>query len=78
MPAPTKPQALRRAVESQERLNNAEAKATELALKRDSAVLDAQELAGCTYPEIREATGLSIARITQVLRKERERRRRTL
>lgn len=68
---PTKPTALKRARLHQEFLNKAEAKATEAAAERDAWVYRAQE-AGATYAEIQEATGLSTARVTQVLRKVRQ------
>lgn len=67
---PTKAQRLRIAKAAQERLNKAEAKATEAASTRDQAVHDSQAQ-GATYAEIQEATGLSTARVTQVLRKVR-------
>lgn len=70
MTAPSKAQALNNAKRRQQRLNTDEAKATESAGLRDQAVYEAQA-AGATYAEIQEATGLSIARITQVLRRER-------
>ena len=55
----------------QRALNKAEATATEAAADRDQAVYDAR-LAGATYGEIQDATGLSTARVTQVLRKVRQ------
>lgn len=67
----TKSQALKRAKERQRALNAAEAAATDAAVRRDQAVYAAQQ-AGATYPEIQEATGLSTARVTQVLRKVRQ------
>lgn len=66
---PTK--ALARASSRQADLNKAEAKATEYAAIRDQAVFAAKE-AGATYAEIQEATNLSTARVTQVLRKVRQ------
>lgn len=66
----TKTQALKRASASQRTLNAAEEKATHAALARDQAVYDAQTM-GATYAEIQDVTGLSTARITQVLRKVR-------
>lgn len=69
----TKAQALRYAKVRQNRLNEAEAKATTYAADRDQAVYDAKEQ-GATYAEIQEATNLSTARVTQVLRKVRQAR----
>lgn len=68
---PTKPTALKRAAAAQGRLNTAEAKATDAASERDQWVFIAQQ-AGASYAEIQEATGLSTARVTQVLRKVRQ------
>lgn len=68
-----KTSALAKAKTRQKRLDDAEAKATAAATERDAAVLVAQE-SGATYAEIQEATGLSTARVTQVLRRQRERR----
>lgn len=70
MSTPTKAQALRSAKERQRALNTAEQAATDAAQRRDRAVYAAQE-SGATYADIQAATGLSIARITQVLRKAR-------
>jgi uncharacterized protein YerC len=69
----TKTQALRKAATTQKALNKAEKAADDAAKARDTAVYAAQE-AGATYPEIQEATGLSTARVTQVLRKVRQAR----
>lgn len=69
---PSKPTALKRAAAAQDRLNTAEAKATDAAADRDDWVYIAQT-AGATYAEIQAATGLSTARVTQVLRKVRAR-----
>ena len=66
----SKPKALHDAKRRQQRLNTDEAAALNSAALRDTAVYDAQQ-AGATYAEIQEATGLSTARITQVLRKVR-------
>lgn len=65
-----KSQALKRAADTQRRLNQAEAIATERAQDRDRAVYQAQ-VEGASYAEIQEATGLSTARITQILRRAR-------
>jgi uncharacterized protein YerC len=67
----SKPQALKAATRRQGALNAAEAKALEAARLRDDAVLQAQA-EGATYAEIQAATGLSTARITQVLRRQRQ------
>lgn len=69
----TKTRALTNAAATQDRLNRDEQRATESAAKRDKAVLEAQE-AGATYAEIQAATGLSTARVTQVLRRQRQAR----
>lgn len=66
----SKSKALHDAKRRQQRLNTAEADALNAASLRDTAVYDAQA-AGATYAEIQEATGLSTARITQVLRRVR-------
>lgn len=68
----TKPVALRRAKVAQESLNKAEHLATTKAVVRDARVAEAQG-AGATYAEIREATGLSMTRLTQILRRARNR-----
>jgi uncharacterized protein YerC len=68
---PSKGVALAQAKRRQTTLNRLEAQATEAATARDLAVFLAQEK-GATYAEIQEATGLSTARVTQVLRKVRE------
>lgn len=65
-----KTQALRAAAKSQKRLNDLEARATDAGKERSAYILAAQE-AGATYAEIQAATGLSTARVTQVLRKAR-------
>lgn len=67
----TKAQALRRARERQRALNTAEAAATDAAQRRDAALLAAKD-AGATYAELQEATDLSTARVTQVLRRARQ------
>lgn len=67
----TKARALKNAKTYQERLNKAERAATQAAAERDATVLEAQE-AGATYAEIQAATGLSTARVTQVLRRQRQ------
>jgi hypothetical protein len=64
--------ALTEAKRRQERLNKSELAATEAAFKRDQAVYDAQQ-AGATYADIQAATGLSEARVAQVLAKVRDR-----
>lgn len=69
----SKAQALKYAKVRQGVLNQAEQKATSAAADRDQAVLDAQ-VAGATYAEIQQATGLSTARVTQVLRRQRQAR----
>lgn len=66
----TKGQALRQAKVRQAALNKAETLATEAAAVRDQAVY-AAKATDATYAEIQEATGLSTARVTQVLRKVR-------
>lgn len=63
---PTTTQALRKAGTAQRALNVKEAAADKAAQERNAAVLAAQE-AGATYPAIQEATGLSPARVAQVL-----------
>lgn len=68
---PTKAQALRRAANRQKSLTRAEWEATQYAKDRDDAVRQAKD-AGATYPEIAEATGLSITRVTQVLRRTKQ------
>lgn len=70
---PTKARALKMAATHQEALNRAEAKATEAAKVRDAA-MDAARGLGATYAELQAATGLSVARVTQVLRRVREAR----
>lgn len=70
MPDPTKT-ALSAARKAQERLNKAEQTANALAEARNARVLEAKN-AGATYPALQEATGLSQARIAQVLRRERQ------
>jgi DNA-directed RNA polymerase specialized sigma24 family protein len=72
-PAPrlSKAKALNVAHRRQKALNKAEAAATEAAAYRDLAVHDAQ-VAGASYAEIQTATGLSTARVTQILRKARQ------
>lgn len=67
----TKSQALKRAADTQRRLNQAEAIATERAGDRDQAVFAAQQ-EGASYAELETATGLSTARITQILRRSRQ------
>lgn len=67
---PSKGAALAQAKRRQATLNRLETQATEAAAARDRAVALAQEK-GATYAEIQEATGLSTARVTQVLRKVR-------
>lgn len=70
MTAPSKSQALNAAKRRQQRLNTDEAKALESAGLRDMAVYEAQAV-GASYAEIQAATGLSTARVTQILRKVR-------
>lgn len=65
-----KTQALKRAADTQRRLNQAEAIATERAQDRDRAVYEAQ-VEGASYAEIQAATGLSTARVTQILSRAR-------
>jgi len=67
----SKAQALNAVKRRQQRLNTDEAKALESAGLRDTAVYDAQQ-AGATYAEIQAATGLSTARVTQILRRVRQ------
>lgn len=66
----SKSKALHDAKRRQQRLNTAEAEALNAATLRDTAVFDAQQ-AGASYAEIQEATGLSTARVTQILRRVR-------
>ena len=66
----SKSKALHDAKRRQQRLNTAETEALNAATLRDTAVFDAQQ-AGASYAEIQEATGLSIARVTQILRRVR-------
>lgn len=68
-----KTQALKAATRTQAALNKAEAAALEAARLRDAAVLQAQAHSA-TYAEIQQATGLSTARVTQVLRRQRQAR----
>jgi hypothetical protein len=68
-----KTRTLARAMTDQARLDKAERTATDAAARRDASVLEAQE-AGNTYADLTDATGLSTARITQVLRRDRQRR----
>lgn len=68
----SKPVALRRLGRAQTKLDTLEAAAKAAAITRDALMLDAQH-AGATYPEMEAATGLSTARVTQVLRRERTR-----
>ena len=65
-----KTKALKRAEDTQRRLNQAEAIATERDSDRDQAVYAAQ-VEGASYAEIQTATGLSTARVTQILRRAR-------
>lgn len=62
--------ALRTAAKAQKRLNDLEDRATAAAGERDAHLLAAQQL-GATYAELQEATGLSAARVTQILRRTR-------
>lgn len=62
--------ALTQARKAQERLTKAEATANALAFARNKAVLAAKD-AGATHPDLQAATGLSQARVAQVLRRER-------
>ena len=66
----SKSKALHDAKRRQQRLNTAETEALNAATLRNTAVFDAQQ-AGASYAEIQEATGLSIARVTQILRRVR-------
>lgn len=66
----SKSQALKSAASRQKALTALEDRATAAAATRDIAVRAAKD-AGATYPEIAAATGLSITRVTQVLRKTR-------
>lgn len=65
-------QKLRQAMTAQAKLDAAEKAANAAALKRDAAVLAAQE-AGNTYADLTDALALSSARVTQILRRERHR-----
>lgn len=67
----SKSRALASAAARQRNLNDLEDRATKAASDRDSAVFRAQQ-AGATYPEIQAATGLSPARVAQVLRRQRD------
>lgn len=51
-------------------LDSAEQRALEHAQQRNAALWDAH-LAGATYPTLAKATGLSVTRVTQILRRER-------
>jgi DNA-directed RNA polymerase specialized sigma24 family protein len=64
---------LAKAKTAQANLTNLETRADAAALKRNAAVLEAQE-AGTTYAELESALGLSTSRVTQVLRRARKRR----
>lgn len=66
-----KTQALAKAARQQAALNTAERKATDAALSRDAAMADARD-EGATYSDLQNATGLSVARVTQILRRVRE------
>lgn len=68
----TKARALKDAAAAQDRLNRDEQRATESAAKRDAAMAQAKGV-GATYAELQDATGLSVARVTQVLRRARDR-----
>lgn len=62
--------ATRRAVKAQARLTDLEAKATAAAAQRDADVLAARE-AGVTYGALADALGVSVTRVTQILRRQR-------
>lgn len=70
MNQPSKAAALNAVKRRQQRLNTDEAKANESANLRDMALYEAQ-VVGASYAEIQEATGLSTARVTQILRRVR-------
>lgn len=67
------PAKVRQAITAQGRLNEAARKANDLAAKRDALVYDAQQ-EGATYTDLAAALDLSSARVTQILRRERDRR----
>lgn len=67
----SKPRALTRLRTVQKRLASAEDKATELADERNHAMA-AAAAHGATYRELQEASGLSHARVAQVLRRARQ------
>lgn len=67
----TKKQALATAGRLQDALWKAARKADDAAIKRDEAVLAAQA-EGASHAEIQAATGLSVSRVTQVLRRARQ------
>ena len=70
MPDPTLKRRLTAAKLAQVRLNNAEDKATDAAKILDGAV-SAARLAGATYAQIQEVTGLGTTRVTTILRRHR-------
>lgn len=59
-----------RAVKAQARLTDLEAKATAAAAQRDADVYAARE-AGVTYGALADALGVSVTRVTQILRRQR-------
>lgn len=71
--ARSKAQALKSLGARQQHLNDLEARASRAALERDALLLEAQDL-GASYADLEDATGLSTARVTQVLRRARQRR----
>lgn len=66
-----KAKALKLVAACQVKLTTKEAVATDAATERDHAVAVAKD-AGATYGEIRQATGLSTTRLTQILKRLRE------
>jgi hypothetical protein len=72
-PPRVKRRTLRTLKSIQGRLAKAEADATTLAAERGAALLEASD-AGASRADLQAATGLSQARITQVLREARRRR----
>lgn len=73
----TKAQHLARAANYQHDLTKAERSRDRAALARDRALLAAADK-GATYEEMAAATGLSVTRVTQVLRRTRANRTTTI
>lgn len=68
---PTKKSLLADLKKAQANLDALNAQIEKTASIRDQAMWQAKHLAGVTYAEIQAVTGLSAARITQVLRRNR-------